>query len=47
MVSQWVPIFCDKVKEETRVAFYGEMAELAREFIDFDSKLIERNLISH
>ncbi len=25
-LSQWVPIFCDKVKEETRTAFYGEMA---------------------
>ncbi len=46
-LSQWVPIFCDKVKEETRTAFYREMAELTRQFIDFDSKLIENNLISH
>ncbi len=46
-LSQWVPIFCDKVKEETRTAFYGEMAELTRQFIVFDSKLIESNLVSH
>ncbi len=46
-LSQWVPLFCDKVKEETRVAFYGEMAELTRQFIDFDSKLIDSNLFSH
>ena len=46
-LSQWVPIFCAKVKEETRVAFYREMAELTRQFIDFDSKLIDSNLISH
>ncbi len=46
-LSQWVPIFCDKVKEEARTAFYGEMAELTRQFIDFDSKLIESNLFSH
>ncbi len=43
-LSQWVPIFCEKVKEETRVAFYGEMAELTRRFIDFDSELINSNL---
>ncbi len=43
-LSQWVPIFCNKVKEETRVAFYREMAELTRQFIDFDSKLINSNL---
>jgi TorA maturation chaperone TorD len=43
-LSQWVPIFCDKVKEETRVAFYGEMAEFTRQFIEFDSKLIDNNL---
>ncbi len=46
-LSQWVPIFCNKVKEETRTAFYREMAELTRQFIVFDSKLIESNLISH
>ncbi len=43
-LSKWVPTFCDKVKEETRTAFYGEMAEFTRQFIDFDSKLIDRNL---
>ena len=43
-LSQWVPIFCNKVKEETRVAFYREMAELTRQFIDFDSELINSNL---
>ncbi len=43
-LSQWVPVFCDKVKEETRTAFYGEIAELTRQFINFDSKLIDRNL---
>jgi TorA maturation chaperone TorD len=43
-LSQWVPTFCDKVKEETRVAFYGEIADLTRQFIDFDSKLIDKNL---
>jgi TorA maturation chaperone TorD len=43
-LSQWVPIFCDKVKEETQVAFYGEIADLTRQFIDFDSKLIDKNL---
>jgi TorA maturation chaperone TorD len=43
-LSQWVPTFCDKVKEETRVAFYGEIANLTRQFIDFDSKLIDKNL---
>ena len=46
-LSQWVPIFCNKVKEETRTAFYREMAELTRQFIEFDSKLINNNLISH
>jgi len=43
-LSQWVPTFCDKVKEEIRVAFYGEIANLTRQFIDFDSKLIDKNL---
>ena len=43
-LSQWVPVFCDKVKEESRVAFYVEMAELTRQCIDFDSELIDRNL---
>jgi TorA maturation chaperone TorD len=43
-LSKWVPAFCDKVKEESRTAFYGEIAELTRQFIDFDSKLIEKNL---
>ncbi len=43
-LSQWVPTFCDKVKEDTRVAFYGEIAEFTRQFINFDSKLINRNL---
>lgn len=43
-LSQWVPIFCNKVKEETRTAFYREIAELTRQFIDFDSKLINSNL---
>ena len=43
-LSQWVPIFCDKVKKETRTAFYREMAELTRQFIDFDSELINSNL---
>ncbi len=43
-LSQWVPIFCDKVKEETRTAFYREMAELTKQFIDFDSELIDNNL---
>ncbi len=46
-LSQWLPIFCNKVKEETRTAFYAEMAEFTRQFIVFDSKLIDRNLISH
>lgn len=41
---QWIPIFCDKVKKESRTAFYREMAELTRKFIDFDSKLINNNL---
>ncbi|MHC4181915.1 MAG: TorD/DmsD family molecular chaperone [Planctomycetota bacterium] len=43
-LSQWVPIFCNKVKEETQVAFYGEIADLTRQFIDYDSKLIDKNL---
>ncbi len=43
-LSQWVPIFCNKVKEETQTAFYREIAELTRQFIDFDSKLIDKNL---
>ena len=36
---QWIPNFCDKVIKESHVAFYGEMAELTRQFIEFDSKL--------
>ncbi len=40
-LMQWVPIFCNKVKEETRTVFYREMAELTRQFIDFDSELID------
>ena len=43
-LSQWVPIFCNKVKEETRTAFYREIAELTRQFIGFDSELINNNL---
>ena len=43
-LSQWVPVFCDKVKEETRTAFYGEIAELTKQFINFDSKIIDKNL---
>jgi len=46
-LSQWVPIFCDKVKEVSRTAFYGEIAELTRQFIEFDRELIDRNLINH
>ena len=36
---QWIPNFCDKVIKESHVAFYGEMAELTSQFIEFDSKL--------
>ena len=43
-LSQWVPIFCDKVKKETRTTFYREMAELTRQFIHFDSELINSSL---
>ena len=43
-LSQWVPTFCDKVKEESRVEFYGDMAEFTKQFIDFDSKLVDKNL---
>ncbi|MHC4320991.1 MAG: TorD/DmsD family molecular chaperone [Planctomycetota bacterium] len=43
-LSQWIPLFCDKVKEESQTAFYGNIAELTRQFIDFDSKLIDKNL---
>lgn len=41
---QWVPLFCDKVKKETRVAFYREMAEFTCQFIDLDNRLINKNL---
>jgi TorA maturation chaperone TorD len=34
----------DLLPEETRTAFYREMAELTRQFIDFDSELINSNL---
>ena len=43
-LSQWVPAFCDKVKEESRVGFYGAMAEFTKQFIGFDSKLVDKNI---
>jgi putative dimethyl sulfoxide reductase chaperone len=43
-LSQWVPAFCDKVKEETISAFYVKIAELTKQFVDFDSKLIDESL---
>ena len=43
-LSQWVPVFCDKVRKETRVAFYGEMAEFTCQFIELDNRLINKDL---
>jgi len=43
-LSQWVPVFCDKVRKETQVAFYGEMAEFTCQFINLDNMLINKNL---
>ncbi len=43
-LSQWIPVFCDKVKKETRVAFYGEIAEFTCQFVDLDNRLINKNL---
>ncbi len=41
---QWVPLFCDQVINEAGLSFYGEMARLAKSFIEFEGVEIEKQL---
>jgi TorA maturation chaperone TorD len=38
----WVPIFCEKVINETELLFYREMAALTKNFIEFEKEEINR-----
>jgi TorA maturation chaperone TorD len=35
---RWIPIFCEKVMEETEMPFYKGMAALTKRFIEFEKK---------
>ncbi len=39
-LSQWIPTFCAKMARESNDSFYGQMAKLTREFIEFDKKQV-------
>ncbi len=39
-LSQWIPTFCVKVAKTSDSSFYGQMAKLTREFIEFDKKQV-------
>ncbi len=43
-LSQWIPMFCDKVKEETQIPFYEEMVEFTSQFISLDKQFINKSL---
>jgi len=37
-LTHWIPIFCEKVKEETEMPFYKGMAALTKKFIEFEKE---------
>ena len=37
---KWTPIFCDKVRKETRSSFYKAMASLTKDFIKLEEKTV-------
>ncbi len=41
-LARWVPIFCEKVINETELLFYREMAALTKNFIEFEKEEINR-----
>jgi len=43
-ILQWVPAFCQKVEEESRVVFYKHVALLTKRFIVYDSAHIKNML---
>ena len=43
-LGRWPPEFCDKVADRAELAFYREMANLARSFIENDSEEITKRL---
>jgi TorA maturation chaperone TorD len=38
---RWVPVFCEKVIREAELPFYREMAELTKNFIEFEKEGID------
>jgi len=37
-LTRWIPIFCEKVMEETEMPFYKGMAALTKKFIEFEQE---------
>ena len=42
-LARWVPDFCDEVMEKSSMPFYGEMAGLTKNFMDFDRNQVNSN----
>jgi len=43
---KWVPKFCDEVIDKADLPFYGEMAGVTKDFLEFDHNLINQTLSS-
>jgi TorA maturation chaperone TorD len=43
-LSQWIPRFCDKVKDRAERAFYREMAEITQTFMGFEHETLASSL---
>ncbi len=42
-LSRWIPAFCKLIIEETELSFYRAMADLTRNFIEYENNAIGRN----
>ncbi len=45
-LSQWVPNFCEKLKDKTSVPFYVQLAQLTEKFITDDLEWLKENVES-
>lgn len=43
-LSEWIPVFCEKVIAEATMPFYQEVTEITRDFIELDEKEINKSL---
>ena len=43
-LGAWVPVFCDKVVEHAELSFYSGIAKLTQNFLENESKEIEKSL---